>query len=109
MDECNYITLRHSEHGYVVQCSSCESYLMAFGNVQLHLSLEEFVALKDYVASKYAKLAPPCVSEQKNIFICTDSQKVSMVFSEVELKAFNELIQQAWLKHHLNLAIKHLN
>jgi len=109
MNDCDYTTLHVSQRGYVVQCRNCGGYQMAFGNVQLHICTEEFIALKDYVAIKYRNVASSTERDKRDNYICTDSQRVVMVLSIDELGQYNELLQQAWLKQTMNEAIKNMN
>lgn len=109
MNDCDYTTLHVSQRGYVVQCRNCGSYQMAFGNIQLHICAEEFIALKDYVAIKYRNVAASTERDKRSHYICTDSQRVAMVLSVDELAQYNELLQQAWLKQTMNESIKNMN
>jgi hypothetical protein len=109
MNECNFTTLQVSHIGYVIHSRCCGVYQLAFGNIQLQLCVEEFMALKDYVAVKQMQLGASTDRAKKNNYISTDSQRVTMLLSADELGQLNELLQQAWLKQMINESIKNMN
>lgn len=109
MEHCHYTTLHHCDHGYVVHCRNCDSYQLAFGNVTLHLLLPEYEALWKFICVQYEKKELHEERHCKNIYLPTDSRKVSMVLSAEEIACLYDMLQKARIMSQLFEIIYHKN
>jgi hypothetical protein len=108
MEYCEYNTLHHCEHGYVIQCKNCGSYQVAFGNMMLKLMPEEYQAFKDYLQKQYKKGLTD-EPQTKNIQIPTDSHRVAMIFSRQEAEKLLDLLLQAQLMQQVYESLNNKN
>src|SRR6187402_1472834 len=95
MNDCSYLTLYYSKDGYVVKCVHCNKIQLAFGNMLLNFSLEEFQGFRHETADKIQGNKFTAFPEQKNITYYTDSMNVMLVFSFKDIEKLYEMLQQA--------------
>ena len=106
---CEYSTLHHNEYGYVVQCRSCDSYQVTFGNIMLNLLPVEYQTFVAFIGAQHKKTCKCDERVSKSIYMPTDSRKVSLVFSAEEIQNLHDILQQAQLMQEVYRALKNSN
>jgi hypothetical protein len=89
---CSYKILQNNEHGYVVQCDSCNHIQVAFATVVLSLTTDQFYELIQKANQLYEYYGFHSFPDQKIIHIPTVISTVSMIFSLNELRNFRHLL-----------------
>lgn len=102
MNDCSYLTLYYSKDGYVIKCVHCNKIQMAFGNVMMNLTLNEFQGLRQETIDQIRENKFPAFPEQKNITFYTGSSNIMLVFSHKDLEMLYEMLQQANLMLEVN-------
>lgn len=96
---CNFNKLALTNHGYVVCCSDCGYYQLAFGTTLLTLSEEDFNALIQTVSAQVKKMGDcdtACFSDDsKNIIVSAPSNQCCFILTCNELKLFYEMLDNA--------------
>lgn len=103
---CNFKTLHFNEHGYVVQCEDCSRFQLAFGNIAVSQTGDEFREFTRLVAHKYGDKTYSGCLHRKDIYLETAARNLMLVFTPTELKNLNDLLQQAELSVELNKLLK---
>ncbi len=88
--------LHQCENGYVIQCDSCKTLHIAFGNVSFDQTEGNFKSFVEYIEGycwHYRSINSPC----RSIQVPTPYQGFRLLFSPEELKALNDLLQKACL------------
>jgi uncharacterized HAD superfamily protein len=102
MNDCTYQTLYYSKDGYVVKCVHCNKFQIAFGNVLINLTPEEFQNFRHQTTEKIKDNKFVDFPDQKNITFYTDSHNIMLVFSFSDLEILYEMLQQANLMLEVN-------
>lgn len=92
---CDYKNLVHTEHGYVVKCTSCMHMHVAYGTTVLRFSQDEFLVFVKDVRRKLETSADIWCRQSKTIQIDTDSKNIMLVYSYKELEQFVLLLDKA--------------
>jgi hypothetical protein len=96
--KCEYKTLHLSGNGYIVKCTQCENYQIAFGNVMFSIVAYEYKEFKKAVSDTIINSRPCKDTENervKNITLQLYYTGISLVLNYVELEALQEMISQA--------------
>lgn len=94
--------LHHSEHGYVVHCPCCSRFQVAFGNLLLSLTAEEYDRLFDALNAEQENISPFEEEHRKCAYLCTPLPSLRMTFTPIELKQFCGLLGQAQIMQQVN-------
>lgn len=92
---CNHKVLSHSRHGYVIKCSGCKHYQVAFGTTVLCLSQEQYLDLTTHMKDQYELYKHDNKDMQKIIHLPTYCEHAFMVLNVKELKNFMVLTREA--------------
>jgi hypothetical protein len=91
-----YKTLHFKENGYVVKCHQCRHILIAFGNIAVCHTEEEFQSFKssvnDFCSQNEAQPGGP---DFKHITIATPAANVKLLVNAREARQLNDLLQHA--------------
>ncbi len=109
MNDCSYLTLYYSKDGYVIKCVYCHKIQLAFGNIILNLSLDEFQNFRYQTIDKLNENKSTGFPDQRNISFPTASTNIRMVFSFKDLGLLYEMLQQANLILEINNLILNQN
>jgi hypothetical protein len=96
--KCEYKTLHLSGNGYIVKCSQCENYQIAFGNVMFSITGYAYGEFKKAVSDTVVNCKPVKDTENervKNITLQLYYSGVSLVLNYEELEVLQEMISQA--------------
>jgi hypothetical protein len=99
---CQNICLHNNEHGCVSECYKCGHIRVAFGNISLTLTPEEFCHLGKAVQNYYYQKESSTQRQTKSIYLQTPSKQVSIVLTIDELEHFTDLLQASLLTFELN-------
>lgn len=92
---CNYNNLVHTEHGYVVKCSSCGHLHVAFGTTILRFTHDEFLTFVQEAELKLKANKNTWSKGAKSIQIETANKNIALIYSYKELKVFVSLLRSA--------------
>lgn len=93
---CEYKILHYNENGYVVKCHQCSHIQIAFGNIAVCQTEEEFHSFKLSISNfcSQNKIDFGC-SNFKNITIATPTANVKLLVNAEEIIQLNDLLQEA--------------
>ena len=94
---CNYKTLHHNEHGYVVKCNTCKNIQVAFGTTAVAYTEQEFYEFKTSVYEYYNHREFDTCPDFKNNYFKTPTPKVMLVYNLTEVKNLNSLLEEAYI------------
>lgn len=96
---CNFNKLAFTNHGYVVSCSDCGYYQLAFGTTLLTLSQEDFDCLTRSVYEQLKEVeadGETCFSDDtKNVIIATSANQCCFILTKRELQLFYKMLDNA--------------
>lgn len=103
---CTYKTLTKSKHGYLIYCTKCKHYQLAFGTSLINMSEGEFEEFKRVAQEQFSEQRNSSMEWYKSIQLPVFAQNNIMVLSYVELKYLIDMIQQAELLEEVDVILK---
>ncbi|WP_317166525.1 DUF6686 family protein [Chitinophaga fulva] len=91
---CNYQTLYHSSHGYVIRCPHCKGIQMAFGTSVVNLALEEFLCFADMVVRLSDNSDPLYQENEKSICLPLPADHVMMLLTPAEVNTLASMVME---------------
>ncbi|MGN7820102.1 DUF6686 family protein [Chitinophaga sp. 22536] len=91
---CNYQTLYHSSHGYVIRCPHCKGIQMAFGTSVVNLAPEEFFCFADMVVRLSDNIDPLYQEHEKSVCLPLPADHVMMLLTPVEVNALARMVME---------------
>lgn len=92
---CNHKVLSHNRYGYIIKCSSCRHYQVAFGTTVLCLSEEQYRDLTSHMNDQHELYKHDGEDLRKIIHLPTYCEHAFMVLNVKELKRFLVLVKEA--------------
>lgn len=93
---CNYKTWFHNaDCGYVVECEQCNKLQVAFGNIAITLSMQEYENFRQYLLHVITGREYTGNAKVKSIMLHTPAQGISFLLSEDELIGLQQMIEYA--------------
>lgn len=92
---CIYKKLHHNKNGYVVWCTVCRHFQVAFGSTILAYTEDQFYDFIRTVDEYYKTNRFYTCRAQKMVQIPTNARFVTLVYSLEELRKLLELLHQA--------------
>jgi hypothetical protein len=92
---CQYHNLHYSDHGFIVQCRRCKSISLAFGNVALKLSTEQFILFRKQLQQHYNRRFGGESLYEKCMYFPVNSEQVALVLNAVELGNILNMMDEA--------------
>jgi len=91
---CSYKTWFHDDAiGYTVQCSSCQTLQIGFGNLMLTLSLTAFEELRARIHKEMDELNPDMAASAKCIIVPTPCESMNLLLSPNELLGVHTMLE----------------
>lgn len=106
---CNYKTLAHNEHGYVVLCNSCRHYQLAFGTTAVTFPPSDFTIFKRQLNYYCSKEQRNPAAPQKCITLDLYCRCAMMVLNHRELLTLHELVNQAAFTEGMETMLEDIN
>ena len=93
---CDYQTLFHDDQtGYIVRCNSCEKIQLAYGNLVITFSEEEFPRFHSRISRMHAQQDRSINKASRCIMIATPCQAMKLLVSLQELDEFVVMLETA--------------
>lgn len=91
---CNYQTLYHSSHGYVIRCAHCKGIQMAFGTSVVNLAPEEFFCFADMVVRLSDNHDPMYGENEKSLCLPLPADHVMMLLTPAEVRTLARMVME---------------
>lgn len=88
-------SLSFNEDGYVMRCTECNHFHVAFGSTLLTLSTEDFTVLRRLVKYKCSKRNYAIAEYAKSVVIPTPYEGQYLLLSEIEMRSFSRMLEEA--------------
>ncbi len=92
---CTYTTLQHNKHGYVARCRNCSQMKVAFANILLSFTDEQYYKFVNHVNELCLLHSDDPFMDRKSVLIPTAAKGVTMVYSPNELLTLQQLLKAA--------------
>ncbi|MFT4022830.1 MAG: hypothetical protein QM664_03475 [Flavihumibacter sp.] len=93
---CAFDSLFHDpDTGYVLRCKECDHLQLAFGNIVLTLQERDYPAFVSWLKEIEEEHAGDELCTLKNIVLPTPCEGMRMMFSLVELRKLNAMLDEA--------------
>ncbi len=92
---CQFQSLSFNDDGYIIRCSECKYYQVAFGSTLLTLSAHDFIAFCKTVKYKCNEEDYALTEHTKSVIIPTPYFGLSMFLSRDETRRFCEILEEA--------------
>lgn len=92
---CCFTSLYQNEHGYVVRCNHCRHFHVAFGNVMLALTSDQFYEFALTIEDSYRTNQYTPSPDVKSVQVSTAARTVMLMFSVNELEKFTSILHHA--------------
>lgn len=92
---CEFIPLYTGENGYVVRCTQCGHYQVAFISTALSLNKKEFTYFCQLVASKCAESCYAFAEHSKCIILETACTGICLVLTWKEVNQLHQILETA--------------
>lgn len=104
---CDFTTLHHNTHGYVVQCACCRYIQIGFGTTAVTYSPQEFQELRQNLrqCSEFYHDSP--FPEIKCVNFQQAAPHVMIVYSPKEIMQLTELVEMATLMLEVEKTLNH--
>lgn len=106
---CDYKVLAHNENGYIILCSNCIHYQLAFGTMAVTLEPENFEGFFEQITAIKNNTDYNGFEKQKRISVNIFSRFAMMVLTYEELTSLYELLDEAVFNEQLETIIQDLN
>lgn len=94
---CNSEILHFEKAGYVIRCSDCQHFHVAFGNISMDQSQEAFDQFKNIITVHYQKHVNHRPLDSRDIWVASPCRGLRFLFSVNELRQLHEILQKAHL------------
>lgn len=106
---CNYKILAHSEHGYIILCSNCKHYQLAFGTTAVTFKPSDYALFKKQLNQVSRRAVPADYEQQKSYSLDLLCRCTAMVLTGKEIQNLKELVQEAGFNEDLSTLFEDLN
>jgi hypothetical protein len=106
---CNYKTLAHNEHGYVILCNHCRHYQLAFGTTAVTFSPAAYSGFKKQLGFYHERGNTRNSEIQKCISLDLSCRCVMMVLNYEEFGRLYELVSQAGFNEGMETIFEDIN
>jgi len=106
---CDYKVLAHNENGYIILCSSCCHYQLAFGTTAVTIEPGNFKEFCTQVTTVKNNTDNNGFEKQKRISLNIFSRFSMMVLTHSELLCLSELLDEALFNEQMELMLQDLN
>ncbi len=94
---CQFTTLHHNAHGYVVRCSDCHHIQVGFGTTAISYSPEDFRELRQNLRQCHEFYLESPFPEMKCVHFQQVGQQVKLVYTPKEIAQLTDLVEMAAL------------
>jgi hypothetical protein len=94
---CQFTTLHHNVHGYVVRCADCRHIQVGFGTTAISYSSEEFEELRQNLRQCHDFYQDSPFPEMKCVHFQQMGSQVKLVYSPREVARLLDLVEMAAL------------
>lgn len=99
---CKANILSHNQFGCIVKRSGCGQINLAFGNVFLCFSEEDFFSFCKYIAGVHNKHIASMKEERKTLLLTTEQKNLMVALNGNELKKLNDMLNESLLMLDVN-------
>lgn len=106
---CNYKTLAHNEHGYVILCHSCKHYQLAFGTTAVTFPPSDFSIFKKQLNYYRNDEKYKAIENQKCISLDLFCRCAMMVLNYDEFIKLSDLVSLATFNENMETIFEDIN
>ncbi|MCF3110805.1 hypothetical protein LL912_18620 [Niabella sp. CC-SYL272] len=92
---CNFKTLYYASEGYLIMCSDCQHFQLAFQTTLLTMTAQDLQVFHTLVKENREYNPADINPERKNIYIPTPLEGYGIILNRKELEALFQLLETA--------------